>query len=155
MSASEGASSLVRRLVLRKDVNELPRLAAFARATAEHDGVGQDQVFALELCLEEAVANIILHGGTGDHAGTHIRVTITYDAPALIVLLEDDGSAFDPTQVPPPPTPASLAEAPIGGLGVHLMRKLTSEMRYERIDGKNCLTLVFRRPGQVAADAEE
>ncbi len=62
---------------------------------------------------------------------------------SVMVVIEDSGRAFDPTQVPPPPKPRSIEEARIGALGIHLMRSFASEMRYERRDGRNRLTLTF------------
>src|SRR5262245_41380542 len=49
----------------------------------------------------------------------------------------------DPTPVPRPPVPASLGEAQVGNLGIHLMRSFASSMRYERRDSRNCLTMRF------------
>lgn len=131
------------RLELRSDLNELPRLSTFARAVGRDEGLDSDRIFALELCLEEAVANVILHGRSKSAVDKRISVTITHDAPAIVACLEDNGPQFDPTKIGPPPVPASLEEARVGGLGVHLIRKLTSDMRYERVGERNCLTLVF------------
>jgi hypothetical protein len=41
---------------------------------------------------------------------------------------------------------ASLEEAKIGNVGVHLMRNFASGMQYERRNGRNRLTLRFREP---------
>ncbi len=143
MPASDATSSRERRLLLCADLGELDRLGAFARDIGRDERLNGDQIFALELCLEEAVANIIMHGGPGEHAGKHIAVTIMRGAPSLMVCLEDDGGPFDPTAVPPPKVAASLEEARVGGMGVHLIRKLCTDMRYERVAGRNRLTLIF------------
>jgi anti-sigma regulatory factor (Ser/Thr protein kinase) len=132
-----------RQIVLERALTELDRLSAFARAIGHDEGLPADRIFALELCLEEAAANIIMHGGAGDHAGKQITVTFMRGAPVLTVRLEDDGSPFDPTIVPPPAAPASLEEAQVGGMGVHLIRNLATGMLYERVDGRNRLTLTF------------
>ncbi len=138
----------MQRLELRSDLNELPRLSAFARTVGRDEGLDADRIFALELCLEEAVANIIVHDGSEIDAKKQISVTISKDAHALVACLEDDGSLFDPTNIGVPPAPASLEEARVGGLGVHLIRKLATEMRYERIENRNRLTLVFAAPAK-------
>jgi anti-sigma regulatory factor (Ser/Thr protein kinase) len=103
------------------------------------EGLGEDQVFALELCLEEAAANIITHGVPTDH----IWVSIARVPPYLVARLEDDGTPFDPTAVPARAAPLSLELAQLGGLGIPLIRKLTTNMRYERVGGRNRLTLEF------------
>ena len=70
-------------------------------------------------------------------------VTIAPTEDGLVACLEDDGTPFDPTKVAPPQQPTSLADARVGGLGVHLIRKLTTDMHYERIGGRNRLILEF------------
>ncbi len=136
-------SSREPQILLRNDLIELGRLAAFARDLGRDAGLDRDQIFVLQLCLEEAVANIIMHGGDGEGAQKQIKVSVAQAAPRLVVALEDDGSPFDPTLVPVLDLPASLEAAPIGGLGVHLIRSLTADMRYERIAGRNRLALTF------------
>ncbi len=143
MAAQEKTGSCERRLVLSNNLSELDRLGAFARDIGRDDGLDEDRVFALQLCLEEAVANIITHGGTQEGSGKQIWVTIAQAAHCLVACLEDDGALFDPTKVPPPQHPTSLEDVRVGGLGVHLIRKLTTDMRYERVGGRNRLTLEF------------
>jgi len=50
------------RLELRSDLAELKRLAGWIEAQAQQE-LSADTSFAIQLCLEEAVANIIMHGG--------------------------------------------------------------------------------------------
>jgi serine/threonine-protein kinase RsbW len=139
----------VRQIHLRNDMAELDRLADFSREVGETEGLSADQRFALELSLEEAVTNIIMHGGLKDKELPHIWVTLVSGAPALTIRLEDDARPFDPTSVPPPQAAASLEEARIGGAGLPLMHKLTTGMRYEFRDGRNCLTLRFASRGDA------
>jgi serine/threonine-protein kinase RsbW len=128
------------RLVLRRELGELDRLGAWVHAVEKEIGLVPDVAFALELCLEEAVVNIIMYGdaGSGD-----IRVTVKRSPPGLVVRIEDDGCKFDPTTVPAPLHPRSLEDASAGNLGVHLIRSFSTEMRYERNSGLNTLTLTF------------
>lgn len=147
--APQTAEQRVRQIELRNDMDELERLADFAREIGETEGLSADQRFALELCLEEAVTNIIMHGGLKDKKQPHIWVTLASDAPALTIILEDDARPFDPTSVPPPQAAASLEEARIGGAGLPLMHKLATGMSYEFRDGRNRLTLSFAAPGNA------
>ena len=103
-----------------------------------------DVSFALQLCVEEAVANIIMYGGAPGVV-LEIAVEVKPDREVLAII-EDGGRQFDPTQVPTPPKPASLDEAVIGKLGVHLMRSFASDMRYERRADRNRLTFSFIQP---------
>ena len=136
-----------KRLVLRNDLAELTRLAGWIEGIVR-DEVSSDVSFAVQLCLEEAVANVIMYGaGSGDRL--EIAVELERSGGNLVARIEDDGRHFDPTGVPPPPPVASLQDAKIGHLGVHLMRSFASGLRYERRNGRNRLTLRFL---ELAAD---
>jgi len=137
-----------RRLVLRNDVAELQRLAGWLERLAQQ-GMSSDVSFAVQLCLEEAVANIIMYGAArGDRL--EIAVELERNGGTLVARIEDNGRQFDPTRAPPPAVAASLEQAKVGDLGIHLMRSFASGMDYERRDGRNRLTLRFAesRPSQ-------
>src|SRR5262249_23155159 len=58
-----GMASLdARRLVLRNDLAELKRLAGWIQGWSDASVVSSDVSFAVQLCLEEAVANVIMYG---------------------------------------------------------------------------------------------
>jgi anti-sigma regulatory factor (Ser/Thr protein kinase) len=130
------------RLVLHDDLAELKRLAAWIEAWAQQD-VSSDASFAIQLCLEEAVANIIMYAGSND-GRLEIIVEVERNGATLVARVVDNGREFDPTRVPPPSLATSLAQARIGDLGIHLVRSFTSGMHYERRDGRNRLTLRFK-----------
>jgi anti-sigma regulatory factor (Ser/Thr protein kinase) len=130
------------RLVLHSEVAELDRLAAWIESFARHSALSADISFAIALCLEEAVANVIMYGG-GEGGPLEITVEIERDAGTSTVRIEDNGRQFDPTRAPSPPAAASLEEAKIGNVGVHLMRSFASGMHYERRNGRNRVTLRF------------
>jgi anti-sigma regulatory factor (Ser/Thr protein kinase) len=129
------------RLELGRDLSELRRLAEWIKARTPQVLSG-DTVFAVQLCLEEAVANIIMHGGAKDDR-LKIAIELERDGGTLVARIEDSGREFDPTQFPPPSVAKSLEEAKVGDLGIHLMHSFASDMHYEQRDGRNRLTLRF------------
>jgi len=130
-----------RRLLLHRDLAELQRLAVWIEGWAMRD-LSASLSFAVQVCLEEAVANIIMYSTTKDDR-LEIVVEVERRDQTLVARIEDNGSAFDPTQFPQPPVPSSLAEANVGNLGIHLMRSFASDMHYERRDSRNRLTMRF------------
>src|SRR5262245_30625829 len=130
-----------RRLLLHGDLAELERLVVWIEGWAMRD-LSASLSFAVQVCLEEAVANIIMYSTTTDDR-LEIVVEVERGDQTLIARIEDNGSAFDPTQVLRPPVPASLAEAKVGNFGIHLMRSFASGMHYERRDSRNRLTMRF------------
>jgi anti-sigma regulatory factor (Ser/Thr protein kinase) len=127
---------------LRGDFSELRRLARWFEAKAP-PGLSADTSFAVQLCLEEAVANIIMHGGGAKDDRLQIAIALERNGGTLVARIEDNGREFDPTQFPPSSGAKSLEEAKVGDLGIHLMRSFASDMYYERRDGRNRLTLRF------------
>ena len=59
----------------------------------------------------------------------------------LIFVLTDSGKEFDPTKVPDADVTLSAEEREIGGLGIFLIRQIMDIVEYQRIDGKNVLTI--------------
>jgi len=143
-------SSSAKRLLLHRDLAELKRLAVWIEGWAIHD-LSASLSFAVQVCLEEAVANIIMYSATTDDR-LEIVIKVERRNQSLVAQIEDNGSAFDPTQVPRPPIPTSLAEAKVGNLGIHLMRSFASGLHYERRDSRNRLTMRFVEEG--AKDCE-
>jgi serine/threonine-protein kinase RsbW len=134
-------SPSAKRLLLHRDLAELERLAVWIEGWAKRD-LSPELSFAVQVCLEEAIANIIMYSATID-GRLEITVEVEREDQTLVARIEDNGSAFDPTQVPRPPVPASLVEAKVGNLGIHLMRSFASGMHYERRDSRNRLTMQF------------
>ena len=53
----------------------------------------------------------------------------------------DDGHLFNPLELTPPDINLPVEARPIGGLGIHLLRKMSDRMEYVRVEAKNHLTL--------------
>jgi serine/threonine-protein kinase RsbW len=95
----------------------------------------------LELAVDEAATNIIVHGYRGQSG--RIEVEVGREGPDLIVCLRDDAPPFDPTTVPPPDLSRSPLEWGPGSLGLYLIRQIVDEIHYHRTTtGGNELTLI-------------
>jgi len=135
------AMTRVRRIVNRG--SELRPLSRWAVESARELGCSAERCQDLDLCLTEAVSNVIRHGYEG-HEAREIRVELAREAEAVVLRIEDDARAFDPLAVALRPAPASLDEAQPTGRGILLMRRSADAASYERRDGRNRLTLRFR-----------
>ncbi len=83
----------------------------------------------LEVVFEEIVSNIVRHGFVSGSA-QRIRVTASATPAAVHLRFEDDGMPFDPLARAVPPPLHTLADAPLGGLGIALVRKLAASISY-------------------------
>ena len=133
-------------LLLRSDLDELARLASWVDAWTRQNDVPEQAAQQLDLCAAEAVANVMMHG----QGGSEIEVRIGRRDGDVVLEIEDDGVAFDPTTAPPPP-PVTLDADRVGGWGISIVRKLSDEVRYRRVSGRNRLTLVFHARPSAAA----
>jgi len=129
-----------RRLTLKNDVDELTKLPEFVDTVCEEAGVDMALIASLNLALEEAVTNVVLYAYVGGE-GT-VDIDAVYTDKKLRFIITDSGIAFDPTKKEEADTTLSAEERPIGGLGIHLVRQIMDSVNYERIDGKNVLTLI-------------
>jgi anti-sigma regulatory factor (Ser/Thr protein kinase) len=127
-------------IVIANRLEELARVAGDVDRLVARHGLPADVGADLNVALDEVLANVLEHAY--DDAGAHqIRIALCVYPQAVLAEIEDDGRPFDPLGAPPPDRAASLAESRIGGLGIHFLRSLMSEVTYRREDGKNRLTL--------------
>ena len=97
-------------------------------------------VARLHLAIEEHLTNIIAHGGNPGRAGK-ITVRFALEPAALRVEIEDNASPFNPLDAPAVDTSLPLEQKPLGGLGVHLIRKSVDELKYRRVGNRNVLVM--------------
>jgi anti-sigma regulatory factor (Ser/Thr protein kinase) len=140
------------RIDIGVDLDEMVGMAEWAEGFCEARGLPGKVNFALQLCLEEAVSNIIRHGGLAPD--DRVDIALRLEGAQLAVDIIDPGSAFDPLQVAKPAAPQSLEDASIGGQGIELMRRFCQSMSYERLDEKNCLHLIIEIPQSTTAAAD-
>ena len=131
-------------LTLKNDLAELTRAAEAIETHGESRGWPMKWIMNATLSLDELITNIVSYGYR-DREEREILVTLTEEDGALVVVLEDDGIAFDPfSAAPEPDLEAGVEERRIGGLGVYFVKSLMDEVAYERRDGRNRITLIQR-----------
>ena len=122
-------------LVMRNDIQQIPTLAEWI----EMIGLPQELNMPINLALEEAVSNVMLYAYPGKSG--QVLVECDKKEKQLIFTISDSGVPFDPTQQEDPDVTQSAEDRPIGGLGIFLVRQIMDDIRYERKDDKNILTL--------------
>ena len=86
------------------------------------------------LTLDELLTNVATHGGA-EGQGAEVRLDVAADRVG--VEIDDPAAAYDPRQAPVPDFDAGLEERRIGGLGIHLVMKLSQDLAYHRDEGLN------------------
>jgi sigma-B regulation protein RsbU (phosphoserine phosphatase) len=134
------AESLNRSITLPNDVGEVPRLATFVDEVCETLGIDGATTMQMNLALEEAVVNVMNYAYPPGTPGEVVVEAHANDV-RLKFIISDSGVPFDPTAKGEVDTTLSVEERGIGGLGIHLVRQIMDSMNYERVDGRNILTL--------------
>ena len=121
-------------LVMRNDIQQIPTLAEWV----EMIGLPQELNMPVNLALEEAVSNVMLYAYPEGSGRVLVECT---KSDKLVFTITDSGVPFDPTQREEPDVTQGFEERSIGGLGIFLVRQIMDDIRYERKDNKNILTL--------------
>lgn len=127
-------------LILKNDISELERVMSFVSELCARNSIPSETEYDLNLALDEIVTNVAryAHRDGGEHPFT---LQIALSKEEFVAIIEDDGMEFDPTRHPTPDLDAPLEERKQGGLGIHLVRQIMSSVKYQRLAGKNVVTL--------------
>ncbi|MGM9733077.1 MAG: ATP-binding protein [Prevotella sp.] len=127
-------------IVINNQIEELERLAIFVEEVSEELGLDPETTMNLNLALEEVVSNVILYAYPQE-MGEKITIMAQTEKQSLIFTITDKGKEFDPTKVEEADVTLSAEEREIGGLGIFIVKNIMNEVTYQRLDGKNILTL--------------
>ena len=127
-------------LVLKNDLKQVSELNSFVKSVGERLNLDSSLSSQLMLAVEEAVVNAMSYAYPIGTEGK-IQVDARATERSLKFIVTDEGKAFDPTQSSNADITLEAEDRPIGGLGILLVQSLMDTINYERVDGKNVLTL--------------
>lgn len=131
-------------LTVKNDLTELARVSSAVAEFGQRHALPAAVLFDLHLALDEILTNIISYG-YDDNREHEIVVRVTLPAgsqPRRIELeVRDDGRPFNPLDAAQPDVSAPVAERPVGGLGIYLVRRVMDDLEYRRQQGKNVLVM--------------
>ena len=130
-------------LSIRADGADVRRASEWLQKSGAERGVPRDEIGRLELCLNEVLANVISYGGPSAQAAPvelTLEVAHGQGRHEASVTVTDAGIAFDTPAAMPRPSPESLTDAQVGGLGIVMIHSFSDTLRYRREDGRNHLT---------------
>ncbi|SLM32857.1 Predicted anti-sigma F protein (E-sigma F) [Desulfamplus magnetovallimortis] len=110
-------------------------LAVEAGATAK-------QSLSISLIVEEIAVNIINYAYDTEESQT-ITIEFDKDSDHIYISFIDTGYAFDPLSAEEPDTTKDLNDRQIGGLGLFLVKQMADDIKYNRCDNKNILTVTL------------
>lgn len=134
-------------LTVTSDTKNLAVIRTFVLAAANGCGLSEEEGSEMRLAVDEACANIMVHGY--GHDGGELTISVDCDDNGLIVTLVDGAPPFDPLAVGGAlDTGIPLESRPLGGMGIMLIKQSTDSTKYQALDGGgNMLVLTKRRGG--------
>ena len=127
-------------LKLKNQVGELERVNTFVAEICEELHLDAELQMNLNLVMEEMVSNVIFYaypqGATAD-----IELLAESDGKELTFVLSDQGVAFDPTQKEDADVDVNPADRELGGMGIYIVKNIMNQVTYQRLKGKNLLTM--------------
>jgi serine/threonine-protein kinase RsbW len=114
---------------------DLPVVLDALEAHLAEAGAPMAAVSAIMIAADEVLSNALTHSGAGE-----VSISARVRDGRVSVEVTDDGAPFDPTAAATPKTDLALEEREVGGLGIHLVRELMDDVRYERAGGRNRLS---------------
>lgn len=128
------------KLSIENKIENLNKLAEFIENFGEEHELSPKNIFELNLILDELITNIISYAyeDDSDHA---IELDIIKEKDELKIQLIDDGKEFNPLEKEEVKLDEDLDERKIGGLGIHIVKEKTDEIKYKRESNKNILML--------------
>ena len=125
---------------LKNDPSELNRLCQHCEKVGHTIGLSKKAIFEINLALDELFTNIISYGFK-DKEEHKIHIQIAVDEKELTLRVEDSGVPFNPLEAQAPNFNCTIEECQIGGLGIHLIKKVMDKVLYKRKADKNVLLL--------------
>ncbi len=139
-TAQDAASEWPMRLRVPDERDRLPEVLDALSARLHAAGIDA-RIHDAQVIVEELFCNVMDHGAK---AGVDaLLLNLSLDDERIVLEVRDNGAPYDPLAQAPPDLDADLEDRPIGGLGIHLVRALSQEAYYARVDGWNPLRIVL------------
>jgi serine/threonine-protein kinase RsbW len=137
-------------LALRSRLSDMVELPVWIEELASRYAIPASMQFAMNLCLEEVISNIIRHGYGSE---TDRPVNVRFTAPGegnFVFIVDDEAPPFNPVEAPESPMLNPHDEIRIGGQGIRLLHRFADALEYEPTPTGNRLSIGFSVAGYGA-----
>lgn len=127
------------------DTAVLAEISEMIAETSQKAGFNEEEISQIQLSVDEACTNTIMHGLKQDSERT-FELELQWNSGEIEIVISESGVPFDPTSVEEPDLSASLEERSVGGLGIYFIKQLMDEVEYRLDDrGMKILRMIKRR----------
>lgn len=131
------------KLFYKNNFSSLTKLASDIEAYAIQNNIPQAVTYALNLCLDEVLTNIISYGRKNKTQDCQIEMDLATSDNQVIATMRDTGIPFNPLENAPnhPNLRSTIEDRSVGGLGVYFLEQYMDKVEYRRENNQNVLTL--------------
>ena len=147
-----GADEIPNQLALQGVLSEIARIPIWIEDLAPRYSIPADLQNSINLCLEEAVSNVIRHGYCGE---ADRSVLVRFSNPRknyFVFAVEDEALHFNPLDAPELSELGSHEDIRIGGQGIRFLRRFTDALEYEQMPIGNRLSMGFSADGSESPE---
>jgi serine/threonine-protein kinase RsbW len=127
-------------LRIKNQISELEKVAQFVEEIGEELGLSMELQMNLNLVMEEMVTNVIFYAYPQGEVAD-IELLAKSDGKELTFVLSDQGKEFDPTAKEDADLDVNPADRELGGMGIFIVKNIMNKVTYQRLEGKNLLTM--------------
>lgn len=127
-------------LRIKNQISELEKVAQFVEEIGEELGLSMELQMNLNLVMEEMVTNVIFYAYP-EGVIADIELLAKSDGKELTFVLSDQGKEFDPTAKEDTDLDVNPADRDLGGMGIFIVKNIMNKVTYQRLEGKNLLTM--------------
>ena len=125
---------------IKNEIGELEHVAQFVEEIGEELGLSMELQMNLNLVMEEVVSNVIFYAYP-EGVEASVELQAEYDGKELTFVLSDKGREFDPTLKEDLDLDTNPADRELGGMGIFIVKNIMNHVTYQRLEGKNLLTM--------------
>ena len=125
-------------ITVSNSLSDCDKLFAFLKSQVDSIGFDEELYNDIKLAIEETFVNIVSYA-FDDESSHDIAMQLDHSDHRIDITFIDNGIAFDPLNDSNKPMDQDNLDE--GGMGIHIIRSMTDEQRYERIDQRNVFTL--------------
>jgi serine/threonine-protein kinase RsbW len=127
-------------ICIKNHLDDLAKVNQFVEEIGDELGLDMELQMNLNLVMEEMVVNVISYAYP-EGVEADIELIAECDGKELKFVLSDRGKEFDPTMSESADMEENPAERDLGGMGIYIVKNIMNEVTYQRLEGKNLLTM--------------
>jgi serine/threonine-protein kinase RsbW len=147
----DGMDTTEERLTLQSRLSDLTQVPSWIERLATKHPIPDSMQFAMNLCLEEVLSNVIRHGYSGEPDRSIALQFVNPRENYFVFVVEDNAPPFNPVDSPELPALTSLDDVRVGGQGIRLLRQFADALDYEPTPTGNRLSIGFSAANSAVA----